>query len=88
MNWLWPPLPSRRHGRRRNTQNNTELEEFLLIFTFIIKTPTYYTFLESLWPGEFNKIVFKMFKVYQDEQDDLECPIKQSVTNAFVDPPH
>ena len=33
----------------------------LLIFTFFILTPTYYTFLESLWPEEFNKIVFNMF---------------------------
>ena len=33
----------------------------LLIFTFFIQTPIYYTFLESFWAEEFNKIVFNMF---------------------------
>ena len=33
----------------------------LLIFTFFIQTPTYYTFLESLWPEDSNNIVFNMF---------------------------
>ena len=46
----------------------------LLIFTFFIQTPTYYTYLEFFWPEEFNKIVFNMFLFNQDEQDDQECP--------------
>ena len=33
----------------------------LLIFTYFIQTHTYYTFLESLWPYEFDKIVSNMF---------------------------
>ena len=42
----------------------------LLNFTFFIQTPKYYIFLESLWAEEFNEIVFNMFWVNQDEQDD------------------
>ena len=41
----------------KDPKNNS----LLLIFTFFIQTPTYYTFLESLWAEEFNKIVFNMF---------------------------
>ena len=39
-------------------------------------------FLESLGSGEYNKTVFKMFLVHQDEQEGQECP-KTGVLKDF-----
>ena len=67
----------------QNVQSSNQSLMLLLIFTFFIQTPTYYNFLESLWPEE-DKIGSRMKPPQGQEWGEHSEP-KFSLSEICVD---
>ena len=73
--WVTKPIyisirkDGRRRGRDVGSQDKADSSLSMALGDFIIEITTYDTFLESLGPGEYNRIILKMFCHYVNEHN-------------------